>query len=132
MKRAADVIRANGGVLVETFAAPPLIGLWACANGSADVRALVAGRALAMVKPGAGLKGPYVGLSYGNMLFQEDRRGIINILGAASKRCDESYRLAHQRGLALVVDDEIARLGAAGEFEAIGEGAFVWKGVVQS
>jgi hypothetical protein len=131
-KRAADLIRSNGGALLETFATPPLIGLWACPDGAADVRALAAGKALAGTKPVAGLKGPYVGLSYGTMLFQEDRRGIINILGPASKRCDVLHRLAHQRGVALVVDDEIARLGAAGEFEPIGEGAFAWKGVARS
>jgi hypothetical protein len=132
MKRAADVIRTNAGVLVETFAAPPLIGLWTCPNGAVDDRALAAGKTLATAKPVAGLKGPYVALSYGNMLFQEDRRGIINILGPASKRCDSLHRLAHQRRLALVVDDEIARLGAVGEFESIGEGAFAWKGVARA
>jgi len=131
-KRAVEVIRSNGGVLVEALGVPPLIALWACPTGAADVRALVAGKALAKTKPVAGLKGPYVGLSYGNMLFQEDRRGIINILGPALKRCDELYRLAQKRGVALVVDDGIARLGAVGEFEAIGEGAFAWTGVARS
>jgi hypothetical protein len=120
MGRVVGSIRRHGGEVVETVYGPPVVGLWRSAEGKADGRVLEAARELATA-------GVVTGASFGEMLWQEDRGVVVNVLGKASERADELFRLAKARGVVLVVDDGIAILGAQGEFERVGEGAWGWR-----
>jgi hypothetical protein len=123
MGRVVGGIRRHGGEVVETVYGPPVVGLWRCGEGAADGRVLEAARELMGAEEGL-----VMGASFGRMLYQEDRGVVVNVLGKASERADELFRLAKGRGVVLVVDDGIAMLGVEGEFESIGERAWAWRG----